>query len=40
MDSYDDKNNCVSVGKVQSIYIFQVYGEDSLKTSSNIQKIL
>lgn len=31
MDSYDDKNNCVFIGKVRGIYIFQVYGEDSLK---------
>lgn len=28
---FNDKNNCVSIGKVRSIYIFQVYGEVSLK---------
>lgn len=28
---FNDKNNCVSIGKVRNIYIFQVYGEVSLK---------
>lgn len=31
MDYNDDKYNCVSIGKVRSIYIFQVYGEVSFK---------